>query len=60
MLPTNNIYQRTFYIKIGKDTGTCFTIDVDNHQYVVKLNLIKPVSIYCVNFFCHYRLHHFP
>ena len=35
MLPTNNIYQRTFYMKIGENTGTCFTIDVDNRQYIV-------------------------
>ena len=35
MLPTTNILQRTFYMKIGGNTGTCFTIDVDNHQYIV-------------------------
>ena len=34
-LPTTNILQRTFYAKFGENTGTCFTIDVDNHQYIV-------------------------
>ena len=35
MLPSTNILQRTFYMKFGKSTGTCFTIDIDNHQYIV-------------------------
>ena len=32
MLPTNNIYQRTFYLKIGENTRTCFTIDERKRQ----------------------------
>ena len=33
---TSNILQRTFRIKnIKEETGTCFTIDVDNRQYIV-------------------------
>lgn len=34
MITTNSI-QRTFHIKIGDSTGTCFTIDVDGRQYLV-------------------------
>ncbi|WP_277372330.1 serine protease [Pseudomonas sp. AA-38] len=32
---TTNAIQRTFHIKIGDSTGTCFTIDVKNKQYIV-------------------------
>lgn len=32
---TTNAIQRTFHIKVGDSTGTCFTIDVDNKQYLV-------------------------
>jgi S1-C subfamily serine protease len=32
---TSNILQRTFRIKFGEGAGTCFTIDVENRQYVV-------------------------
>ncbi len=32
---TTNAIQRTFHIKVGESTGTCFTIDVDNKQYIV-------------------------
>ena len=32
---TINILQRTFYIKCGEKTGTCFTIDVDGLQYII-------------------------
>lgn len=36
MIPiTSNILQRTFRLKYGESTGTCFTIDVDGRQYVV-------------------------
>jgi S1-C subfamily serine protease len=29
------ILERTFCVKFGQGTGTCFTIDVDNRQYIV-------------------------
>ncbi len=32
---TTNAIQRTFHIKIGESTGTCFTVDVDGRQYLV-------------------------
>lgn len=32
---TTNALQRTFYIGIGDASGTAFTIDVDNRQYLV-------------------------
>jgi S1-C subfamily serine protease len=32
---TNNVLQRVFNIKNGNNTGTAFTIDVDNRQYFV-------------------------
>ena len=32
---TTNAIQRTFHIKVGDSTATCFTIDVDNKQYLV-------------------------
>ncbi len=32
---TCNAIQRTFHIKIGQSAGTCFTIDIDNKQYIV-------------------------
>ncbi|MEI8174029.1 MAG: serine protease [Deltaproteobacteria bacterium] len=32
---TNNVYHRVFQIKVGKSTGTCFTIDIEQKQYVV-------------------------
>ena len=32
---TTNVIQRTFHIRVGDSTGTCFTIDVDNKQYIV-------------------------
>ena len=36
MIPiSTNILQRTFRIKYGESTGTCFTIDVSGRQYVV-------------------------
>lgn len=31
---TANVIQRTFQLKCGEDIGTCFTIDVDNMQYL--------------------------
>ena len=35
MLMTTNILQRTFRIRYGAATGTCFTVDVDGKQYVL-------------------------
>ena len=32
---TSNILQRTFRIQYKKETGTCFTIDFENRQYIV-------------------------
>jgi len=32
---TTNVYQRTFRIKYQNSVGTCFTIDIDNKQYIV-------------------------
>jgi S1-C subfamily serine protease len=32
---TNNVIQRTFHIRINDSIGTCFTIDVDEKQYLV-------------------------
>ena len=32
---TSNVIQRTFYIRLDGSEGTCFTIDVDNKQYLV-------------------------
>jgi hypothetical protein len=34
MVP-NNILQRTFQIKYGDKTGTCFTLDFDGRQYLI-------------------------
>jgi len=34
MVPTN-ILQRTFRMKYGESIGTCFTIDLDNRQYII-------------------------
>ena len=35
MIPTTNILQRTFRIAHEGQEGTCFTVDVDDRQYVV-------------------------
>lgn len=32
---TTNVLQRTFHLKHGEKSGTCFTIDVDDRQYIV-------------------------
>ncbi len=32
---TTNAIQRTFHIRVGDSTGTCFTVDVDNKQYII-------------------------
>lgn len=32
---TTNVLSRTFHIKYGKGTGTCFTVDIDGKQYFV-------------------------
>ena len=35
MFPTANILERTFRIRSADSIGTCFTIDVDNRQYII-------------------------
>lgn len=42
MFITTNILQRTFRIRYGEHTGTCFTIDVDNKQYIVTARHVVP------------------
>jgi len=32
---TTNVFQRVFQIHLGKNLATCFTIDIDNKQYLV-------------------------
>jgi len=32
---TSNVLKRTFHLKYGSQCGTCFTIDVENRQYIV-------------------------
>jgi S1-C subfamily serine protease len=32
---TNNVISRTFHLKFGSGSGTCFTVDVDDKQYFV-------------------------
>ncbi len=32
---TTNVLQRTFQVKYGNATGTCFTIEINNRQYLV-------------------------
>jgi S1-C subfamily serine protease len=32
---TTNVYHRVFQIKVGESTGTCFTVDIDQKQYIV-------------------------
>lgn len=32
---TSNVLQRTFRLKSGDRAGSCFTIDVENRQYVI-------------------------
>ena len=42
---TANIIQRTFKIECGNHLGTCFTIDVDNRQYIVTAkHLVKEIT----------------
>ncbi len=44
MVPTTNILQRTFRIRSGDSTATCFTVDVDNRQYIITAkHLLKEV-----------------
>ena len=41
---TANILQRTFYIKCGHSSGTCFTIDIDKRQYIITArHLVKSI-----------------
>lgn len=35
MTVTTNILQRTFHIRYGDSTGTCFTVDVNSRRYLV-------------------------
>lgn len=43
MAVTANILQRTFQIRFGHSTGTCFTVDVDNRRYLVTArHLVSP------------------
>jgi hypothetical protein len=32
---TANVFRRTFFIKFGQFTGTAFTVDAENKQYLV-------------------------
>ncbi len=32
---TTNVIQRTFHIKVGEQSGTCFAADVDGKQYLI-------------------------
>ena len=49
MLPTTNILQRTFRISHGGQTGTCFTVDVDDRQYLVTAkHLVESVDGSCM------------
>jgi S1-C subfamily serine protease len=42
---TANVLQRIFHIEVGNSTGTCFTIDVDNKQYIVTAkHLVENIS----------------
>ena len=42
---TTNILQRTFRLRHNNQTGTCFTIDVDNRQYIVTArHLVETIS----------------
>lgn len=50
---TTNVIQRTFHIRLGNSTGTCFTIDVEGKQYIVtakhvvsNINQVQQVSIF--------------
>ena len=45
MLPTANVLQRTFQLKFDDSQGTCFTIDIDNRQYIVTAkHLVKTIA----------------
>ena len=35
MIPTDQILQRTFRIRCGSQTGTCFTVDVEERRYLL-------------------------
>ena len=35
MIPTDRILKRTFRIRCGSQTGTCFTVDVEERRYLV-------------------------
>lgn len=38
----NNVLSRVFHIKYGNSEGTCFTIDVEHHQYIVTAKHVVP------------------
>ena len=49
MLPTTNILQRTFRISHGDKEGTCFTVDVDDRQYLVTAkHIVQSIGGPCV------------
>ena len=49
MVPTSNILLRTFRIAHGGQTGTCFTVDVDDRQYLVTAkHLVESVDGLCM------------
>lgn len=42
---TGNAIHRTFQIMVGQSTGTCFTVDVDDKQYIVTAkHVIESIS----------------
>ena len=49
MTPTTNILQRTFRIAHGGQEGTCFTVDVDDRQYVITAkHVVQSIGGPCV------------
>ncbi len=47
MIPTK-VIDRTFHIQVADSTGTCFTIDVGNKQYLVTAkHIVKDLSGIC-------------
>lgn len=39
---TNHVYQRVFRLRYGDNSGTCFTVDVDDRQYLVTARHVVP------------------
>ena len=45
MTVTTNILQRTFRMRHGDSTGTCFTVDVENRRYLVTArHLVRSIN----------------